>query len=174
VVEAHTITAQALYERFSGHVARVDHTGVEIPSAMLPVHEWEALQAALGRVTHLYAYPTGEEWPFIVPATAAEFADEIRQFAAPRDPKFELTYGFVDVPLLQFHIDTTLPRAMVEEVLPEGFKLGGVVESFRSVFIAHPWANLKIRCDLTFNPEGVLDSWDSGEWLVTEGRRIRG
>jgi hypothetical protein len=172
-IEAQTIKAQALYERFSGHIARVDHTGVEIPSAMLSMQEWQDLQASLGRVSNLYAYPTGQEWPFIVPGTDAEFADEIRQFDAPRTPKFELTYGFVDEPLLQVHIDTTLPRAIVEAILPEGFKLGGVVESFRSVFIAHPWANLKIRCDLTFNPEGVLDSWDSGEWLVTEGRRIR-
>lgn len=172
-VDANTISAEELFKRFDGYVSRLDHAGLEIPSSMLSMQEWQTLQAAIGRMCNFYAYPEEHEWPFIIPATNAEFADEIRAFNAPRDPKFEFTYGYVDEPLLQFHIDTTLPRAAVEERLPEGFKLGGVVESFRSVFIAHPWENLKIRCDLTFNPEGVKEDWDNATWLVTEGRRIR-
>ena len=162
-----------LYARFDGYISRLDHSGVELPAGKVEPAAWRRLLGELAAVSALYRYPEGQEWPFILPANRAEFQDDIRQFATPRKPKFELTYGYTQVPTLQFHIDTTLPREAVEDRLPDpyGFALPGV-ETFRSVYLEHPWPGLAVRCDLTFWTGSELSDWDSGEWLVKEGKRI--
>lgn len=159
--------------RFAGHIVRVDHTGVEFPASIVTRGTWDELLARLAVAASLYDYPD-EAWSFILPSSDAEFADEIRSFAAPRSPKFELTYGYVDVPLVQIHFDTDLSQADVEARLPApaGFALPGV-QTFRSVYLAHPWPDLLIRCDFTFAGSGSTDDWETGRWLVTEGRRHR-
>lgn len=165
-----------LVERLRGHILRVDHTGVELPTARVPNNLWEYLLDALGAAANLYAYPEPDtEMPFVLPASADEFRHEIETFDAPRVPKFELTYGYTSVPLIQFHCDTDLSRADLDARLPapSGFNLPGV-ETFRSVYLAVPWPGVLVRLDLSYWDGGALTEWDSGAWLVKEGQRLRG
>jgi hypothetical protein len=157
-----------------GHILRLDHAGVELPSEAVSREMFDDLVTTLGRVSNLYRYPTGEEWPFIVPASAAEFRSEIQHFARPRAPKLELTYGYVQVPLIHFHIDTDLPREHIEAYFPSqyGTNLPGVT-TYRTIYIDHPWPGLLMRFDMTYFTGGPLSEWDSGEWLVTRGVRVR-
>jgi len=158
-----------------GHLRRIDHTGVELPRPRVPRPAWEYLLDALGAAANLYEYPEPDsEMPFVLPANDDEFGHEITQFAAPRTPKFELTYGRVPVPLLQFHCDTDLDRATLDAWLPapSGFNLPGV-ETFRSVYVATPWPGATLRFDLSYWPGDALTEWSSGEWLVFEGQRLR-
>lgn len=165
-----------LAARLRGHIMRVDHTGVELPTARVPRPTWEHLLDALGAAANLYDYPEPDtEMPFVVPANGDEFNREITSFAAPRTPKFELTYGYVSMPLLQFHCDTDLNREALDVLLPapSGFNLPGV-ETFRSVYVATPWPGATVRFDFTYWAGDALTEWDSGEWLVVEGQRLRG
>jgi len=157
-----------------GHILRLDHAGVELPSEVVPREKFDDLVSTVGRVSNLYRYPTGEEWPFIVPASAAEFRSEIQHFARPRAPKLELTYGYVQVPLIHFHIDTDLPREHIEAYFPSqyGTNLPGVT-TYRTIYIEHPWPGLLMRIDMTYFTGGALTDWDSGEWLVRQGMRVR-
>jgi hypothetical protein len=156
-----------------GHILRLDHTGVELPSEAVPREKFDHLVEAVGRVANLYRYPTGEEWPFLLPSTYAEFRSEIQQFAKARAPKMELTYGYVQVPLIHFHVDTDLPREFVEAYFPNqyGTNLPGVT-TYRTVYIDHPWQGLLMRFDLTYYTNNELTEWDSGEWLVKRGVRV--
>jgi hypothetical protein len=157
-----------------GHILRLDHAGVELPSEAVSRELFDDLIRTVGRVSNLYRYPTGEEWPFIVPASAAEFRSEIQHFARPRAPKLELTYGYVQVPLIHFHIDTDLPREHIEAYFPSqyGTNLPGVT-TYRTIYIEHPWPGLLMRVDMTYFTGGALTDWDSGEWLARQGMRVR-
>jgi hypothetical protein len=157
-----------------GHILRLDHAGVELPSEAVAREKFDDLVTTVGRVSNLYRYPTGEEWPFIVPASAEEFRSEIIHFARPRAPKLELTYGYVQVPLIHFHIDTDLPREHIEAYFPSqyGTNLPGVT-TYRTIYIEHPWPGLLMRFDMTYFTGGALNDWDSGEWLVKQGLRVR-
>jgi hypothetical protein len=157
-----------------GHILRLDHTGVELPSEAVPQEKFDRLVGAVGNVANLYRYPSGEEWPFLLPSTPAEFRSEIQHFSKPRAPKMELTYGYVQVPLIHFHLDTDLPREYIEAYFPSqyGTALPGAT-TYRTVYIDHPWPGLLMRFDLTYFTDGVLSEWDSGEWLVKQGVRVR-
>ena len=170
------IEARELAEKLRGHIVRVDHTGVELPTSRVPRPTWENLLDALGAASNLYEYPAPDtEMPFVVPANADEFSRDITTFGAPRTPKFELTYGYVSSPLLQFHLDTDLDRDTLDALLPapSGFNLPGA-DGFRSVYVATPWPGATVRFDLSYWTGGALTEWDSGEWLVTEGQRLLG
>ena len=170
------LEAEVIATRLRGHIVRVDHTGVELPEPRVPRPTWESLLDALGAAANMYDYPEPDtEMPFVVPANGDEFDRDITTFAGPRAPKFELTYGYVNAPLLQFHMDTDLDRETLDTLLPapSGFNLPGA-EGFRSVYVASPWPGAIVRLDLSYWTGGALTEWDSGEWLVNEGRRLRG
>jgi hypothetical protein len=167
---------KALYDRLQRHIVRLDHLGVNIPAALVDRETWDSLIRQVAGISNIYRYPTGEEWPFILPSTDAEFEDDITQFPPGREPKFELVYDeHSQEPTLQIDVGTNLTRQELEELLPEpyGQTFPGVGEYFRSVFVAHPWPGLAIRLDLRYRSEGEPDVWETGEWLVTEGKRIR-
>lgn len=158
-----------------GHIVRVDHTGVELPAARVPRFAWERLLDTLGAAANLYSYPEPDtEMPFVVPGNRNEFGGDIVSFGAPRVPKFELTYGLVPAPLLQFHCAADLARAALDACLPapSGYNLPGV-DTFRSVYVAAPWAGVTVRLDLSYADAGDHDDWDSGAWLVQDGQRLR-
>jgi len=126
-------------------------------------------------VANVYHYPTGEDWPFIIPATAKEFQRDIQHFVAGREPKFELVYdGWTAQPLLQFALGTNLTRPQLETLLPApyGWVIPELADVFRSLFLAHPWPGLQIRFDLYYH-SAELSNWETGEWLVKAGGRIR-
>jgi len=162
----------AVYERLKGHVLRLDHTGVNLPTQRLDQEEWETLLATLAGVSNLYRYPTGEDWPFIVPATADEFADNITDPAPVRKPKFELVYDpYLCNPLIQIDIETDLPRDEIEARFPAPYGVGlpGLDDYFRSVYVHQPWPGLSLRIDMGYRCD---EPEDMAGWLVHEGGRI--
>ncbi len=165
-----------ILQAVEGQVLRVDHLGVNLPAGAVARHEWEALIGALAAGSTLYRYPTGEEWPFVLPSTDEEYADDIRRFPVGREPKFELCYEqYFDYPLVQLDVQTGLTRDELETCFPapSGLALPGLEDYFRSVYVAHPWVGLVIRVDMRYRDDGPASAWDTGEWLATAGGRIR-
>jgi hypothetical protein len=124
----------------------------------------------------MYRYPTGEEWPFVLPSTTDEILGDIRDFVVGREPRFELVYdkGLAQTEW-QFALWTDLTRAELELLFPEpeGITFPGLEEIFRVVPVIHPWPGLGIRFDLCYRIDDGPSDWETGEWLVTEGGRIR-
>ena len=133
------------------------------------------LVGAVAGVSTTYRYPTGEDWPFVLPSTSDELADDIGAFVVGREPRFELVYDeWQTRPEWQFSLWTDLSRAELDELFPEGLTFPGLEEIFRVVRTRHPWKGLGIRFDLSYRTEGGGPTdWDTGEWLVTAGGRIR-
>jgi hypothetical protein len=174
--DAARLPMRTVYEKLQRHVCRLDHVGVNVPASLVDRSTWGALVQQVARISTMYRYPTGENWPFILPSTEREFQDDIRQFPAGREPKFELVYDeHAQEPTIQIDVETNLTRQELEAQFPDpyGHALPGVTEYFRSVFVAHPWPGLSIRLDLRFRNDGAPDDWETGEWLVTEGGRIK-
>lgn len=75
----------------------------------------------------------------------------------------------------QFALWTDLTRAELELMFPEpeGITLPGLEEIFRVVRTYHPWPGPGIRFDLCYRIENSPSDWETGEWLVTQGGRIR-
>jgi hypothetical protein len=163
-----------LIGRLAGHVHRIDHTGVNLPTRTTSREQWQELLSGIAAQSTMYRYPTGEEWPFVLPSTTDELADDIRSFVAGREPRFELVYDeWQTCPEWQFSLWTDLSRAELEKLFPEGITFPGLEDIFRVVRTRHPWPGLGIRFDLTYRVEGGPTDWDTGEWLVTAGGRIR-
>lgn len=163
-------------ERLRGHVVRLDHTGVNMPSRLIARSTWDALIAGLATAAAVYRYPTGEDWPFVLPATSEELESEITEFPLERGPKFELVYDeYATIPGLQFDLETDLTRSELEVLFPEpyGTVFPDLGEFFRTVQVAHPWSGLTIRVDLRYRDDTGAETDDLAEWLVTEGGRIR-
>ncbi len=182
---AHSVTAGApppvpalppaeVYARLQGHIMRLDHTGLNIPVNYLTRAAWDGLLTGLASVAAIYRYPTGEDWPFILPTTHDEYSAEIRDFNAVREPKWELVYdGWASDPVIQIDLETDLTRTELEALFPApyGQAFPDLAAYFRSVYLAHPWPHLLIRCDLRYRSGGPSD-WETGAWLVTAGGRI--
>jgi hypothetical protein len=162
--------------RVAGSITRVDHTGVNLPSHSMSTAEWTALVRKLAAATTMYRYPTGEQWPFILPSTVEELATDIHDFVVGREPRFELVHDpWCRRTTWQFALWTTLARSELENLFPApvGIALPGLEEIFRTVYIQSPWPDLEIRLDLCFRVDDGQSAWETGQWLVTEGGRIR-
>ena len=163
-----------LARRLAGHVRGVDHTGVNLPGSSFSAAQWDVLVQDVASAATMYRYPTGEQWPFVLPSTTGEFATDISDFVVGRAPRFELVHDdWSGYTTWQFALWTSLTRADAEERFPVGTALPGLEEFFRSVFVRHPWPGLEIRFDLCFRADGGPTDWETGEWLVTSGGRIR-
>ena len=166
----------ALSSRLAGHIQRVDHTGVNLPMKTTTSEQWQNALSTIAGAATMYRYPTGEDWPFVLPSTAAELADDIRAFVVGREPRFEVVYDQGRTqPEWQFALRTDLTRGELEDLFPEpeGITFPGLEEIFRVVAIRHPWTGLGIRFDLMYRMDGGPNDWETGEWLVTQGGRIR-
>lgn len=165
-----------LTRRLAGHVRRVDHTGVNLPARAISPEQWQDLVSELASASTMYRYPTGEQWPFVLPSTSEEFHGGIRDFMVGREPRFELVYDErLTQPQWQFALWTDLSRAELELLFPEpeGFTFPDLEEIFRVVPVLHPWPGLGVRFDLCYRIDDGPSTWETGEWLVTEGGRIR-
>jgi hypothetical protein len=166
---------QQVAARLKSHIVRIDHTGFNLPSALISRGTWERLVGDIAKQSNLYKYPTGEDWPFILPATLAEHEADITQFPVGREPKFELVYDtYSPVPTIQIDIETDLTRVEVEELFPEpyGVSFPELADYFRTVYVQHPWPGLAIRFDIRFKNDEPDGDWETGKWLVTKGGRI--
>ncbi|MCU4749302.1 hypothetical protein ACWD33_04445 [Streptomyces xiamenensis] len=164
-----------LTRRLAGHVRRVDHLGVSVPASGAASGGWDELVAALASASTMYRYPEGEEWPFVLPSTEAEFAAGISDFVIGREPRFELVHDrWLSQSQVQLALWTDLTRAELERMFPEpeGLTLPGLGDIFRTVPVRPPWPGLGIRFDLSYRVGEGPNVWETGEWLVTEGGRI--
>jgi hypothetical protein len=101
---------------------------------------------------------------------------DIQHKVLGREPKFELVYDArTPDPVLQFSLGTDLSRAEIEARFPapEGIAFPDLGDIFRTVYVTHPWSQLSIRFDLNYQGEEGIPDWDTGEWLVAHGGRIR-
>lgn len=168
------LSINELVKRLSGHIVRIDHTGVNIPSALIPYEMWKQFIHSVARQANLYKYPTTDTWPFILPATVEEYETDIAQFTVGREPKLELVYDdYSPVPTIQIDIETDLTRPEVERSFPEpyGVSFPDLADFFRTVYIHHEWPGLAIRFDIRFKSDQPGD-WETGKWLVEDGGRI--
>lgn len=163
-----------LVKRLKGHMVRIDHTGINIPSALISDEQWKQFIHAVARHANLYKYPTTDVWPFILPATPEEHEADITRFPVGREPKLELVYDtYSPVPTIQIDIETNLPRPEVERLFPApyGISFPDLADYFRTVYIHHEWPGLAIRFDIRFKSDRPGD-WETGKWLVKDGGRI--
>ena len=176
---AHTIyrlDIKELVARLKGHIVRIDHTGLNLPSALVSREMWHSFTGNIAKQTNLYKYPTGEDWPFILPATQEEYETDIKQFPVGREPKFELVYDiYSPVPTIQIDIETDLTRPQVEALFPEpyGVSFPELADYFRTVYVHHDWRGLDIRFDIRFKNDKPDGDWETGKWLVIGGGRLK-
>ncbi|PZS11883.1 MAG: hypothetical protein DLM55_00535 [Acidimicrobiales bacterium] len=164
-----------LVKRLRGHIVRIDHTGVNVPSALISGESWVQFTHNVAGQANLYKYPTTDMWPFILPAKQEEHETDITQFPAGREPKFELVYDtYSSIPTIQIDIETDLTRPQVEQLFPEpyGISFPDLADFFRTVYVQHSWPGLAIRFDIRFKCDQPGD-WETGKWLVNEDGRIR-
>src|SRR3989338_3923575 len=170
------LSINELNRRIAKHIVNIDHTGVNIPSSMIKKQEWNVLLQTFSQICNIYKYPTGEDWPFVLPASEEEFKNDITEFHMARKPKFELVYDqYLSIPTIQFDVETDLVRKEVEELLPKpyGISFPNLADFFRTVYIYHPWYGLAIRFDIGFKNNERLSEWETGRWLVKDGGRIK-
>jgi len=175
-VQEPTIDLAELARRLHGHVRRVDHTGVNLPTRATSPSQWQELVGEIAAASTMYRYPSGEPWPFVLPSSSAELQDDIHDFIVGREPRFELVHDEWQTRTeWQFALWTDLTRTELEHLFPapEGITFPGLDEIFRVIKIHHPWPNLGIRFDLCYRLEDSPSDWETGEWLITEGGRIR-
>ena len=171
------LSINEVYGKLAGHIIRLDHTGLNIPTAIISRAQWDKFTARVAAKTNLYAYPTGEPWLFIVPATQQEFKAGITEFGVGREPRFELVHdAYNDVPSIQIDIETNLTRPEVEKLFPAPFGISfpGLADYFRTVYLRHMWPGLAIRVDIRFKNRNPQGDWETGKWLVEDGGRVSG
>lgn len=181
-VELHTSSAtiyrlpmDELVKRLKGHIVRIDHTGINIPSTLISKDEWRRFTDRVAKQANLYKYPTTDTWPFILPATKEEYETDITQFPSGREPKFEMVYDeYSPVPAIQIDIETDLTRPQVENLFPEpyGVSFPELADFFRTVYVQHELPGLAVRFDIRFKSDKPGD-WETGKWLVRDGGRIK-
>jgi len=177
VVNPNGLNIKDVYHKLAGYIVRLDHTGLNLPTSIISIAQWKEFTAKVAAKTNLYAYPTGEPWLFVVPATKKEFQSDITEFGTGREPRFELVHdSYSSVPTIQIDIETDLTRAEVEKIFPEpyGISFPDLANYFRTVYLRHVWPGLAIRLDIRFknlNPQG---DWETGKWLVEDGGRVSG
>ncbi len=168
------LSTEQLYRRLTGHIVRLDHIGINLPATMVDHETWRQFIYKVAAQTAMYNYPTGEEWPFILPASKSEFEGDITTFFVGREPRFEFVYDtYTPIPEIQIDIETNLARGEVEELFPApyGIAYGEMSQYFRTVYLYHAWRGLNIRFDIRYKSNKPSE-WETGEWLVEQGGRI--
>lgn len=158
--------------KLAGHVVRVDHTGINLPSILYTEKEYQDVLQYLASEGNFYTYPSGEPWPFLLPATEAEHQNEITNFNILREPRFEFVYDkFTDVMTIQIDIETNLSKSEVEQLFPknQGIYFKDLEDMFKTIYLDYS-EDINIRLDVRFKM--VHDDFESGEWFVKEGKRL--
>lgn len=105
------LTMAQLLARFEGKLKELNHTGINIPSSDIPAKEYKSFKNQLAAHSFVTRYPTGEEWPFLIPCTPSEFVSGVDDLETNRNPKFEVVYdSYNTVPHIQFDVETTLTK----------------------------------------------------------------
>lgn len=165
------LTLEQLFKRFDGKLISLNHAGFNIGPDLLPEQDYFSFRKKMAERSNLYKYPTGEEWPFIIPSTDGEFNNDITNETIDRNPKLEIVYSkFHGKPLIQLDIDTNLSKDKVMELLPPpyGVSYDDLKDFIRTIFIFTDWLGVILRIDLRFRSTGK----DFGYWMIKKGGRI--
>jgi hypothetical protein len=73
------LTPEQLPRRVDGKLSEMNHAGINIGPKVVSRNKYLSIRKNLSRASNLYRYPTGEEWPFIIPATEKRISDRYCQ-----------------------------------------------------------------------------------------------
>lgn len=166
------LSMEQVFERFDGKLKSLNHAGVNFGPRILPESDYINIKKLISERSNLYKYPTGEEWPFIIPSTESEFREDIIDETLKRNPKFELVYSnYHKKPAIQLDIETSLTKEEVIKSLPApyGVSYADLKDVMRNVFVMTDWLGVILRFDLRFKSSGK----DFGYWMIKEGGRIK-
>lgn len=170
--EIKKLSADTVLAKLSGHVIRVDHIGINLPTNLYDKKEWDNLLKYFSSISNIYSYPTGEPWPFLLPATEKENEMEITNFEMIREPRLEFVYDdYTNVVTIHIDIETDLLKSEVEVLFPkdEGIYFNNLEEIYRAIYLDYN-QYMDIRLDVRY--KCIHDDFESGEWFVSEGKRI--
>jgi len=165
-------SCEEVLKKLHGRITRLDHTGFNLPMGLYSEQEWQSLLGKLAKVTNMYKYPSGEPWPFVLPATEAEFKKDITDFTLLREPKFEIVYDdYTNMVAIHIDMQTDMTKEETEKLFPgnQGVSFDTLENVFKSIYLDY-CDSIDIRLDLRF--KGKRGTFESGEWLVKEGGRI--
>jgi len=167
------LSLKQLYTRTLEKLVSLDHVGVSINPRLLPNARYEKLKRMVAGSSYLCDYPSGKEWPFIIPASLAEQQQEIK-VGVKRDPKFEFIYDFAySYPEIQLDIQTNLSPKETLALFPPPYGYYDpnpeTGDYCSSVFIYTGWRNASLRIDLRF----YIPGFSSTDWLLSKGSRVR-
>lgn len=166
------IELEDIKNRLEGHVKRIDHTGVDLPTIIYTEKEWKELLKYFSERSNIYNYPSGEPWPFIVPANEDENKTEITNFNILREPRFELVYDeYTDRPTIHIDFETDLTKAEVESLFPkeQGTYFVTLEDMYKAIYLKYD-GYIDIRFDVRFKAKH--NDFETGEWFVKKGKRI--
>lgn len=109
----------------------------------------------------------------MLPSTLTENLNEINNFTILCELRFEIVYdNYTDIVTIQIDIETDLSKSEVESLFSknQGIYFHSLEDSFKSIYLDYR-NHLDIRFDIRFNCSH--NSFESGEWFVSDGRRIR-
>lgn len=166
------IKPKDIINRLEGHIKRIDHTGVDLPTIIYSIKEWEELLKYFSEISNIYNYPSGEPWPFVLPADESENKTEITNFNILREPRFELVYDkYTDRPTIHIDFETDLTKSEVEELFPkEHGEYFVTLENFYKAIYLEYNGYIDIRFDVRFKAKH--NNFETGEWFVKKGKRI--
>lgn len=156
--------------KLSGHIKRIDHTGINLPTVLFDELEYQNLLDYFSSNGNMYSYPTGESWPFLLPATEHEHKNEITNFKVLREPRFEFVYDkYTNTVGIQIDIETDLSENEIEDLFPkdQGVYYEGC--TFKAIYLDYS-DELDIRLDVRY--KSTYGDWESGKWLALEGKRM--
>lgn len=163
---------QEVLVKLSGHVTRIDHIGINFPTNLYTQKEWDELLQYFSSVSNVYAYPTGEPWPFLLPATKEENEKEITNFEIIREPRLEFVFDkYTNKVTIHIDIETDLIKEEVEALFPkeEGDYFENLANRYKAIYLAYNQL-LDIRLDIRY--KCMHNDFESGRWFVTKGKRL--
>lgn len=170
--EIKKLSLQEVLLKLSRNITRIDHIGINLPTNLVDQKEWEDLIKDIASISNLYNYPTGEPWPFLLPATKEENKKEITNFEMIREPRLELVYDkYTDVITIHFDLETDLSKDEVENLFPKdkGVYFENLENVYKAIYLKYS-QDIDIRLDVRY--KCIHNRFESGEWFVSRGKRI--
>lgn len=164
------LTMEQIFDRIENDIVNLNHSGMNIGPKLMSKDDYMRFKGLVGNKYLMYDYPTGEEWPFIIPATEKELKLGIKDKSIDRNPKFEIVFSkYHPKPMIQLDINTNLSKQQAVKLFPKpyGVSLLGLENYFRTVFTDYD--DVLLRFDFRFNTTGK----DIGYWIAEKGNQVK-
>jgi hypothetical protein len=165
------LTMRQLLNRFEGKILEVNHCGINFSPDSITRSDYTQLKTHISKQSFLVNYPTGEEWPFIIPSTNIENINGITNTSLIRHPLFEFVYSeYNKIPVIQFDIRPNLTKEEVLRLLPDpyGISFPGLEDSIRTVYVLSDIKGLIIRFDIGLRSKSNNSFYP---WMIEQGGR---